>query len=75
MFEKFEDGKIKINDEELTAKVLEGDEEKEFLENVIKSMAQKRQHSNRGRRGGGGRHQQNRKRKGDDDNDGPPAKH
>jgi lupus La protein len=81
VFEKFEDGKLKVNDDEVTGKILEGEEEATFLENVIKNMKMRRSNNNQhrgGRRGGfgGGNRNFHRKRKGSPDgDDGPPSKH
>lgn len=57
--EKLSDSKIKIDDEEISARLLEGDEEKEFLRKVVKDQQARRQASNARNKG---RHQ-----KGDQD--------
>lgn len=81
VFEKFDDGKLKVKDDEVTGKILEGEEEVAFLENVIKNMKMRRSNNNQhrgGRRGGfgGGNRNFHRKRKNSTDgDDGPPSKH
>nr|Q26457.1 RecName: Full=La protein homolog; AltName: Full=La autoantigen homolog; AltName: Full=La ribonucleoprotein [Aedes albopictus]AAB35931.1 La autoantigen homolog [Aedes albopictus] len=44
--EKLTDSKIQIDEEEITARLLEGDEEKEFLRKVVKDQQARRQASN-----------------------------
>ncbi|XP_053694927.1 la protein homolog [Sabethes cyaneus] len=69
--EKLTDGKIKIDEEEITVRLLEGEEETEFLKRVVKDQQARRQANNARNKG---RHQkQNRnhgggkKRKNDED--------
>lgn len=73
---KLTDGKIKVDEAEITVRLVEGDEETEFLKKVIENMKSRRSNSNRGRRGGGGgRHFNNRKRRSSfGESDGPPSK-
>lgn len=79
--EKLTDAKINIDDEEITARLLEGEEEKEFLRKVVKDQQARRQGSNtrnKGRHQKGGKHHHHRnggeKRKGEGDNNEQPAK-
>lgn len=73
---KLTDGKFKVDETEITVRLVEGDEETEFLKKVIENMKSRRSNTNRGRRGGGGgRHFNNRKRRSSfGESDGPPAK-
>jgi lupus La protein len=54
VFAAFKDGKLSVNDSDVACRVLEGDEEKEFLEKAGKDMASRRG-GNFGK-GGKGRH-------------------
>ncbi|XP_062546580.1 la protein homolog [Armigeres subalbatus] len=78
--EKLTDAKIKIDDEEITARLLEGEEEKEFLRKVVKDQQARRQNSNtrnKGRHQKGGRHHHKNggdKRKAEGDSNDQPAK-
>lgn len=54
--EKAEEGTIKLADESVAIKPLEGEEEVEFLNNCVEKMKARRQHS-------GGKHRFNRKRR------------
>lgn len=83
--EKLTDNKIKIDDEEIAARLLEGDEEKEFLRKVVKDQQARRQASNarnKGRHQKGGRHHHRdrnggdggKKRKAEEDGREQPAK-
>lgn len=72
---KLTDGKFKVDEAEITVRLVEGDEETEFLKKVIENMKSRRSNTNRGRRGGGGgRHFNNRKRRSSFGESGPPAK-
>lgn len=73
---KLTDGKFKVDEAEITVRLVEGDEETEFLKKVIENMKSRRSNTNRGRRGGGGgRHFNNRKRRSSfGESDGPPSK-
>ncbi|XP_055593092.1 la protein homolog [Uranotaenia lowii] len=70
--EKLTDNKIKIDDQEITVKLLEGEEETEFLKKVVKDQLARRQANNarkKGGRGGGNRNHNNhhgKKRKQED---------
>ncbi|CAJ0920643.1 unnamed protein product, partial [Mesorhabditis belari] len=75
-----EDGKPKIGENELTAKVLEGDQEAAYWEKFNESRKQRQQQSKRGRgnnrrggRGGHGGRSSDRKRGHDDDAKDEPA--
>ncbi|XP_058449940.1 la protein homolog [Malaya genurostris] len=60
--EKLTDSKIKINEEDITARLLEGDEETEFLRKVVKDQQARRQANNarnKGRQQKGGKHNRN----------------
>uniref|UniRef100_A0A8D8CIE4 La protein homolog n=1 Tax=Culex pipiens TaxID=7175 RepID=A0A8D8CIE4_CULPI len=84
--EKLTDNKITIDDEEITARLLEGDEETEFLRKVVKDQAarraaqggrnkgrfQKGGHRNHKNGGGGGGHG-GKKRKTEDESPAEPA--
>lgn len=80
-FDKLTDGKIKIDDEEITARLLEGDEETEFLRKVVKDQAARRAAQggrNKGRfQKGGHRNHKNggggKKRKTEDESAAAPA--
>lgn len=82
--EKLTDNKIKIDDEEITARLLEGDEETEFLRKVVKDQAARRAAQggrNKGRfQKGGNRNHKNgggygggKKRKTEDESPAEPA--
>lgn len=73
---KITDGKFKVDEAEITVRLVEGDEETEFLKKVIENMKSRRSNTNRGRRGGGGgRNFNNRKRRSSfGESDGPPTK-
>ncbi|CAB3231458.1 unnamed protein product [Arctia plantaginis] len=75
--EKMTDDKVKINDAEVVFKVLEGDEEKIYLDKTIEEMSKRRKNmknfqKNKGRKGGNKYH--GKKRRQDQDDDGPPKK-
>lgn len=80
--EKLTDSKLQIDEEEITARLLEGDEEKEFLRKVVKDQQARRQFSkggNKGRHQKGGKHHHHsrnggEKRKAEDDGKEQPAK-
>lgn len=79
--EKLTDNKITIDDEEITARLLEGDEETEFLRKVIKDQAARRAFQggrNKGRfqKGGNRNNHKNgggKKRKAEDESPAEPA--
>lgn len=80
--EKLTDSKITIDDEEITARLLEGDEEKECLRKVVKDQQARRQASNarnKGRHQKGGKHHGHHrnggeKRKAEEESKDQPAK-
>lgn len=78
LFDKFQDGKLKVEDAEATAKVLEGDEETLFLRKVMQDIKNRKQNNNRFKKGGGGhydgRRNHSRKRRGERDDDEPREK-
>lgn len=77
LFDKFQDGKLKVEDAEATAKVLEGDEETLFLRKVMQDIKNRKQNNNRFKKGGGhydGRRNNSRKRRGERDDDEPREK-
>ncbi|XP_058816456.1 la protein homolog [Topomyia yanbarensis] len=60
--EKLTDNKIKIDEQDITARLLEGDEEIEFLRKVVKDQQARRQANNawkKGRQQKGGKHNRN----------------
>lgn len=74
--EKMTDGKLKITDTDVPFKVLEGEEEKTYLDKTIEEMSKRRKNmknfqKNKGRKGGNKFHGKKRKQ---DHNDGPPRK-
>lgn len=56
---------LKIDDHDVTARVLEGDEEKDFLEKVVENIKSRRTQGNRFKGGRNNRYQ-SRKRTADD---------
>lgn len=80
VFAKFTDAKLALDGIEAVGRVLEGDEEVEFLAKVVENMKTRRNQGNNrfkgGRGGGGNKFGNNRKRRGDRDggNDEPRAK-
>lgn len=79
VFAKFTDAKLSVDGVEAIGRVLEGDEETEFLAKVVENMKTRRNQSNNrfkgGRGGGGNKFGNNRKRRGDRDaNDEPKPK-
>lgn len=80
VFAKFTDSKLAVDGVEAVGRVLEGDEETEFLAKVVENMKTRRNQGNNrfkgGRGGGGNKFGNNRKRRGDRDggNDEPKAK-
>ncbi|XP_033211553.1 la protein homolog [Belonocnema kinseyi] len=75
VFEKLEEGKIKLGEKEVSVRVLEGDEEAEYLARMERELADLRKERNKsgnkfkgGKKGGkqGGRFQRGQKRKGGD---------
>ncbi|CAK1603525.1 unnamed protein product [Parnassius mnemosyne] len=78
--EKIPEGKMKIEDTDVVFKVLEGDEEKAYLDKTIEEMSKRRRnmknfkqnkHNNKGKNAKG---KQNRKRKQDQHDEAPPTK-
>ncbi|XP_055546368.1 la protein homolog [Wyeomyia smithii] len=69
--EKLTDGKIKIDEEDITVRLLEGDEETEFLRKVVKDQQAKRQANNARNKGRHQKYNRNnsggRKRKNNED--------
>lgn len=78
LFAKFTNGKIKLDETQVTVTLVEGDEEKQFLAKASESMKNRRQNQRqKGGRGnrGFGKYQNNRKRAGSPQvGEGPPAK-
>ncbi|XP_053611968.1 la protein homolog [Plodia interpunctella] len=77
VFEKLTDGKLKIGDKDVTFKLVEGDEEREFLDKTAEEMVKRRKNQKnfskqKGRNFKG--KQNNRKRKADQSDGGPTAK-
>lgn len=74
--EKITDGKIKIGESEVVFRLLEGDEEKAYLDKTVEEMSKKRKNKNfkqnKGKNFKG--KQQGRKRKQDQHADAPPPK-
>lgn len=78
--EKLEDGKVKINEKDIKVRVLEGEEEEEYLKEQVNNIRERRQAFNqryKGRKGGhhhrgGDKYNKGKKRKVDDalDDDG-----
>lgn len=71
------DNKIKIADAEVVFKVLEGEEEKLYLEKTVEEMSKRRKNmknfkNNKGRKGGNKYH--GKKRKQDHEDNSPPKK-
>ncbi|CAG9567509.1 unnamed protein product [Danaus chrysippus] len=69
--EKIPDGKIKIGESEVVFRVLEGEEEKNYLDKTIEEMSKRRQNMKKQKKGG---KPQYRKRKQDNHDDAPRAK-
>ncbi|KAM3962730.1 la autoantigen-like [Aphomia sociella] len=75
--EKITDGKIKINDKDVVFRVLEGDEEKAYLDKTVEEMVKRRKNQKSHHKQHKGKHfkgKQGRKRKPDHNDDGPPTK-
>ncbi|XP_028160865.1 la protein homolog [Ostrinia nubilalis] len=76
--EKITDGKIKIGEKDVVFKILEGDEETEYLTKTVEEMVKRRKNQknnsrqNKGKNKGG--YKQGRKRRQDQNDDGPPSK-
>jgi len=62
--DKLEDNKLKIDDEEACVRLIEGDEETEYLAKQVQQMITRRGNFNNRNRGGRGNRFQNRKRPG-----------
>lgn len=75
--EKLTDGKIKIGESEVVFRVLEGDEEKAYLDKTVEEMSKRRKNMKNFKQNKGknfkGKHQ-GRKRKQDQHGDAPPSK-
>lgn len=76
VFEKITDGKLKVGETEAVFRLIEGDEEKKFLEKTIEEMSKRRKNmknfkQNKGKHFKG---KQGRKRKDNQRDEGPPAK-
>ncbi|XP_050362195.1 la protein homolog [Nymphalis io] len=74
--EKLTDGKVKIGESDVVFRILEGEEEKTYLEKTVEQMSKRRKNmknfkQNKGKNFKG---KQGRKRKSDHNDDGPPAK-
>lgn len=74
--DKMTDGKVKITDTDVVFKLLEGEEEKAYLDKTIEEMSKRRKNmknfqKNRGRKGGNKFHGKKRRQ---DNDDGPPRK-
>ncbi|XP_055701539.1 la protein homolog [Phlebotomus papatasi] len=76
LFEKLEGGKVTLDGVEATARVLEGDEEKDFIAKTIKAMAERRNFKKKGGKAnkGFGKYQNHKKRAAAASEDEPPAK-
>lgn len=75
MFDKLEDNKLKINDtEEATVRLIEGEEETEYLAKQVQQMISRRGNFNNRRQGGRGNRFQNRKRPGSQETNDTPNK-
>lgn len=77
LIEKLEDNKLKVNDsEEVTVRLIEGDEETEYLAKQVEQMVARRgnANNNRGGRGGRGRFQSRKRPAGSQDSDRPNKK-
>ncbi|XP_013181347.1 PREDICTED: la protein homolog [Papilio xuthus] len=73
---KIPDGKLTIEDTEVVFKLLEGDEEKAYLDKTIEEMSKRRRNQKNFKQNKGKNYKgkQNRKRKQDDHGDAPPSK-
>lgn len=73
LIEKLEDNKLKLNDtEEATVRLIEGDEETEYLAKQVEQMVSRRGNNfNKGRQGGRGRFQGRKRSAPNDSNDTP----
>lgn len=73
--DKLEDNKFKIDDtEEATVRLIEGDEETEYLAKQVQQMITRRGNFNNRNRGGRGGRFQNRKRPGSQETNDAPSK-
>ncbi|CAH2066011.1 unnamed protein product, partial [Iphiclides podalirius] len=74
--EKIPDGKLKIEDTEVVFRLLEGEEEKAYLDKTVEEMSKRRKNMKtfKQNKGKNGRGKQNRKRKQDQHDDAPAAK-
>ncbi|KAL0848881.1 hypothetical protein ABMA28_013284 [Loxostege sticticalis] len=75
--EKITDGKIKIGEKEVVFKLLEGDEEKAYLDKTAEEMVKRRKNQKNNSRQNKGKYKgnrQGRKRKQDQHDDAPPSK-
>lgn len=75
---KITGGKLPINDKEVLFELVEGDEEKNYLEKTVEEMVKRRKNQKvYGKQKAGGKNRggrQFRKRKQDNHDDGPPKK-
>ncbi|XP_013200673.1 la protein homolog [Amyelois transitella] len=77
IFDKITDGKLKIVDKDVPFKLIEGDEERAYLNKSAEEMVKRRKNQknfSKQKRGNFKGKQNNRKRKGGQNEDGPPAK-
>ncbi|CAH0749240.1 unnamed protein product [Diatraea saccharalis] len=74
--EKITDGKLKIGEKEVVFKMLEGDQEKAYLDKTVEEMAKRRKNQKMNSRQNKGKNKgrQSRKRKQDQHDDAPQAK-
>lgn len=74
--EKISDGKIKIKDAEVVFRVLEGEEEKTYLDKTVEEMSKRRRNMKNNRHNNRKHFKGNkgRKRKLNDNDDAPPSK-
>lgn len=76
LWEKIPEGKLKIEDTEVVFKVLEGEEEKAYLEKTVEEMSKRRRNMKtfKHNKGKNNRGKQNRKRKQDQHDETPASK-
>ena len=76
--DKITDGKIKIGETEVVFRVLEGEEEKIYLDKTVEEMTKRRRNMKNNRHNKGrnfkGKREQGRKRRLNDDDEAPPSK-
>jgi hypothetical protein len=73
---KITDGKLKVGEKEIVFKMLEGEEEKTYLDKTVEEMVKRRknQKNHSKQHKGKNKGKFNRKRKHDHQGDGPPSK-